>query len=324
MSERRELLESASLEIDLGGPVDWMVVNAGGHGFYRVRYTPALLQQLRPSILQRLTAIERYALVDDTWASVLSGNTTAADFLALARGLRDEDDLDVWTLLCGCLEQLGRLLDGEAEAHYQAVLRDLYSPTLERLGWTPKPDDNSRTLELRGLIIRSLAVAANDAANAGQQCRDLHTRYLQDGGSVEPNVAAATAAAVAWCGSEDDYGVFVERFKAGATPQEVRRYQNLLASFPGADQMGATLGMSLDGTVRTQDAPYLVAQCLRNRRLRRAGVALRARQLGGHAGSLIPTTPLCACWTASRPCRCPASPPTWRRFSTTMRYRKGN
>ena len=265
VTERRELLESASLEIDFGHPVDWMVVNAGGHGFYRVRYAPDLLQQLRPIMLQQLTAIERYTLVDDTWASVLAGSTAAADFLALAQGLRDESDLDVWTLLCGCLEQLSRLLDGEAESRYQAVLRDLYTPALERLGWTPKPDDTSRTLELRGLLIRSLAVVASDAG-AQEQCRDLHGRYLQDSSSVEPNVAAAAASAVACCGSEGDYGVFVERFKSGATPQEVRRYQNLLASFPGTDQIITTLDMSLDGTVRTQDAPYLVAQCLRNRR----------------------------------------------------------
>lgn len=264
VSERRELLESASMEIDFGHPVDWVVVNAGGHGFYRVRYALDLLQQLRPVILRQLTAIERYTLVDDTWASVLAGNTTAADFLALAQGLRDEDDLDVWSLLCGCLEQLGRLLDGEAEARYQAVLRALYTPALERLGWAPKPDDTSRVLELRGLLIRSLAVAANDA-DAQAQCRELHDRYLLDS-SVEPNVAAAAAVAVACCGNEDDYDVFVERFKSGATPQEVRRYQSLLASFPGAEQMATTLGMSLDGTVRTQDAPYLAAQCLRNRR----------------------------------------------------------
>jgi puromycin-sensitive aminopeptidase len=265
VSERRELLESASLEIDLGHPVDWVVVNAGGHGFYRVRYAPDLLQRLRPIMLQQLTAIERYSLVDDAWASVLSGTTSAADFLALAQGLRDENDLDVWTRLCGCLEQLGRLLDGEAEARYQAVLRDLYAPALERLGWTPKADDTSRTLELRGLIIRSLAVTANDAG-IQEQCRDLHASYMQDSSDVEPNVAAAAAAAVACCGNTDDYGMFVERFKTGATPQEVRRYQNLLALFPGADQMAATLAMSLDGTVRTQDAPYLVAQCLRNPR----------------------------------------------------------
>ena len=265
VAERRDLLESASRDLDFGGPVDWVVVNAGGHGFYRVRYAPDLLQQLRPIMLHQLSAIERYGLMDDTWASVLSGNTSAADFLALAQGLRDDDDLDVWTLLCGCLDHLGRLLDGEAEACYQAVLRGLYAPALERLGWAPKPDDTSRTLELRGLIVRSLAVAANDAG-VQEQCRELHARYLQDSSSVEPNVAAAAAAAVACCGGGDDYGVFVERSKTGATPQEVRRYQSLLASFPGSDQMAATLGMCLDGTVRTQDAPYLVAQCLRNRR----------------------------------------------------------
>ena len=261
--ERRELLESASPQIDFGHPVDWVVVNAGGHGFYRVRYDPNLLQELRPIMMHQLTAIERYSLVDDTWASVLSGNTTAADFLELAQGLRSENDLDVWTLLCGCLDQLGRLLDGEAETRYQAALRDLYGPTLERLGWAPKPDDDSRTLELRGQIIRSLAVAADDA-DAQHQCRELHARHLQDGSSVEPNIAAAAAAAVACGGGEDDYTAFVDRFKTGATPQEVRRYQSLLASFPGSAQMSATLTMSLDGTVRTQDAPYLVAQCLRN------------------------------------------------------------
>ena len=264
VSERRELLESAAPQISFGHSVDWVVVNAGGHGFYRVRYGPGLLQKLRPVMMQQLSAIERYVLVDDTWASVLSGHTSAADFLELARGLRSEHDLDVWTLLAGCLEHLGRLLEGEAEACYQGMLRDLYGPTLERLGWSTKPDDASRDLELRGLIIRSLAVAANDA-DVQRQCRELHDRYLQDSGRVEPNIAAAAAAAVACGGSGDDFAAFVERFRSGATPQEVRRYQNLLASFPDPAQMAATLDMSLDGTVRTQDAPYLVAQYLRNR-----------------------------------------------------------
>ena len=265
IGERRELLESTAPQIDFGHPVDWVVVNADGHGFYRVRYDPSLLQKLRPVMMYHLTPIERYSLVDDTWASVLSGHTPASDFLELAQGLRSENDLDVWTLLTGCLDHLGRLVEGEAEASYQALLRDLYSPTLERLGWSPKPDDTSRDLELRGLIVRSLAVSANDVG-VQRRCRELHDHCLQDHRGVEPNLAAAAAAAVACGGGGDDYAAFVERFRTGATPQEVRRYQNLLASFPGSAQMSATLGMTLDGTVRTQDAPYLVAQCLRNRR----------------------------------------------------------
>ena len=261
--ERQELLESASLDVHFGNTVDWVVANAGGHGFYRVRYAPNLLRQLQAVMLQQLSAIERYGLVDDAWESMVAGSPTAADFLALARELQDEDDLDVWRLLCDRLEQLGRLLDGEAEACYQAVLFDLYAPALERLGWMPGPDDTSRVRELRGLIIRSLAVQANDAGTQAQ-CRELHAKYLEDSSSVEPNIAAAVATAVAFFGGEEDYRLFVQRFKNATAPQEEQRYRTLLASFPDANYMAETLAMCVGGTVRTQDAPHLVAQCLRN------------------------------------------------------------
>jgi puromycin-sensitive aminopeptidase len=264
VAEQRALLESDALDIDLGGEVDWLVVNAGGHGFYRVRYAPALLQHLTPVMMQQLQPIERYGLVDDTWASVLAGSTSAVDFLNFARGFSGETDLDVWTVLASCLSQLDRLLDGEPRQRYQAILRELYGPALARLGWEPRPDDASRTLELRGLLIRSIAIAGQDQ-EALAACRDLHAQYLEDRSSVEPNIAAAVAAAVASAGSCADYTAFVDRFKHAATPQEERRYQSLLAAFPGVEEIASTLEMTLNGEVRTQDAPYLVAQCMRNR-----------------------------------------------------------
>ena len=217
IEERRELLEAATREIDLGAEIDWMVVNAGGHGFYRVRYSADLLQKLSPVMMQQLQSIERYGLVDDTWASVMSGHTSTVDFLEFAKGFSQETDLDVWTVLGGCLSQLDRLLEGEARARYQAVLRDLYGTALDRLGWEPRPDDASRTLELRGLLIRSLSVSGQDADALGK-CRELHQKYLQDRASVEPNIASAVAVAVAAAGTAADYTTFVERFKNGGNP----------------------------------------------------------------------------------------------------------
>ena len=41
--------------------VDWAVVNAGGHGFYRVRYGPDLLARLAGDPA-RLAPIERFNL----------------------------------------------------------------------------------------------------------------------------------------------------------------------------------------------------------------------------------------------------------------------
>lgn len=264
VDERRELLESATGEIDLGAEIDWVVVNAGGYGFYRIRYASDLLQKLSPVMMQQLQPIERYGLVDDTWASVMSGHTSTVEFLEFAKGFNSETDLDVWTVLSACLSQLDRLLEGEARTRYQAVLRDLYGAALSRLGWDPQPDDASRTLELRGLLIRSLTVSGQDAESL-EKCRELHRNYLQDRASVEPNIASAVATAVASAGTQDDYATFIARFKAATTPQEERRYQTLLAAFPGESEIATTLEMTLNGEIRTQDAPYLVAQCMRNR-----------------------------------------------------------
>jgi aminopeptidase N len=148
--------------------------------------------------------------------------------------------------------------------NHQERLRQLYRPALDRLGWEPGADDGSRTLELRGLLLRALAVTARDA-DAIAYSRTVHARYLHDSTEVEPNLAAAVAGAVAAVGTSDEYAVFLARVQQAATPQEERRYQMLLAAFPEERELARTLAMCLDGTIRTQDAPYLVAQCLRHR-----------------------------------------------------------
>jgi aminopeptidase N len=223
-----------------------------------------MLKALAASMFENLTPIERYGLVDDTWSSVMAGRTSASDFLDFARSFQAETDLDVWTVLSGCLAGLDKLVEGEAKLQYKAAVRDLAQPALDRLGWEPGESDSSRDLELRGLFIRLLANVGDDELalkNAG----DLHDSYLTDAGSVEPNIAAAATGVVASKGGSDEYEVFLGKYQDPSTPQEERRYQLALSAFPGEAEMDRTLAMSLDGTVRTQDAPYLLAVCMRNK-----------------------------------------------------------
>ena len=264
VSEIRYLLEEKSSEVKLDSPADWVVVNAGGSGFFRARYTKDMLKSISSSMFSNLSSIERYGLVNDTWSSVMAGRTSAADFLEFARSFKLETDLDVWTVLSGCLSGLEKLVEGEAENQYRAVVRDLAQPGLDRLGWEPGDTDSPRDLELRGLFIRLLANVGNDdlaLENAG----DLHDSYLRDAGSVEPNMAAAVTGVVASKGDTAKYDLFLKKYRNPSTPQEERRYQSALSAFPGEAEMKRTLAMTLDGTVRTQDAPYLLAVCMRNK-----------------------------------------------------------
>jgi len=184
--------------------------------------------------------------------------------VAFARGFADETDAEVWAQLTGCLAALDRLLEGEGRDAMRSVVRDLVGPALHRIGWEPSEGQTSRDLELRGTLIRALAVTGNDQS-ARERARGLHARYLEDPGSIDANVAAAVTGVVANGGTDADYDTFFQRFKSPLDPQEEQRYLRTLVGFPSSEQMSRTLAMTLSGEIRTQDAPYLLAGCMVNR-----------------------------------------------------------
>src|ERR1044071_2855334 len=79
---------------------DWIVVNAGGHGFYRVGYSHQLLDALKGS-LDQLSSVEKFGLVNDTWAATLAGLVGPSDYLSLVDLMGDERDLHIWEKING-------------------------------------------------------------------------------------------------------------------------------------------------------------------------------------------------------------------------------
>ena len=241
----------------------WVNANGGSNGFYRVNYSTDLMASLRDA-MGEMEAIERYSIADDQWSSMAAGSSSAIDYVRLAEQYSDEDDLDVWTLLTRNLASLERIIEDEgARTRMRSRLGILYSAGLSRLGWEPRDGESPRDLELRGILARSLGISARDG-DALARLRELHDRYLS-GDAVEPNLASASANAVAIVGSASDYEVFLGRYKNAATPQEERRYMSLLSSFPGEGETRNTLEMCINGEVRSQDAPYLAGGAMFNR-----------------------------------------------------------
>ncbi|MGI9119884.1 MAG: ERAP1-like C-terminal domain-containing protein, partial [Acidimicrobiales bacterium] len=257
----RVLLDGASAELSLAG--EPVVVNAGGHGFYRARYSPELLASLRRS-LDRLAPVERALLVDDTWAAVLAGDTPASAFLELAGGFSAETDRTVWATLAGPVGAIDHILDGQAREHLRAWVRDLTGSALVRLGWEPDPDDDELTRQLRGIVIGAAGVLGDDH-DVQARARLVHNAYLDDPTSVDPDVASAVLGVTASTGTSDDYATMADRALASSSPQEALRYLYALARFPQADLAERTLAMALTDEVRSQNAPYLVLRLLANR-----------------------------------------------------------
>jgi len=239
----------------------WAMVNPTAAGFYRVAYEGGLLDRLLddgPS----LDPLQRYVLVDDQWALAVADRLGVAEYLAFAeRMAASEDDLAAWRRLAATLGALDHLVPDNGRAGLQARVRDMAKPAWYRVGWAPTGGESERTAELRGLLARTLAVEGNDA-EAIARCREL-----MGAAPVDPALAAAAVAVVAATGDESDYEEMCRRFEEAPTPQLELRYLMALTGFDRPGLMDRTLTAALDGTVRSQDAGFVLRGCLENRGL---------------------------------------------------------
>ena len=261
--EHRELLSEDELTISLAGEPEWVVVNASATGFYRVRYAPALLDKLTADPKALLEPLERFNVVSDTWASALAGHDDAAAFTTLARCFEEEDDPDVWTALLAPLRLFEKVV-GEAGATVLArYVHGLVLPEFVRLGWHRADDEPERSGQLRAQLMVALGTIAADDAVVGR-CRQLHDDYVRDRDAVDADLIDGVVGVVAENGGEDDYELFMSRYRNPVTPQEEMRYLYALGRVPDPALIQRTLVLTLS-EVRTQNAPYLVGQMLAGR-----------------------------------------------------------
>ena len=257
---KKLLLEDPEIRIDVGGTLGWVVVNEGGHGFYRVRYAPDLQSALENE-LESLPPIERFQLVADAWAATVAGLVPVNEYLDLTEKFRNETDKNVWSVIIGSLGYLNRVIDPEARPRLEALVRDRLSPVVARLGWSPPAAENDLRRQLRGDLLRSLGTLGNDQ-NVHGKARELYARVQDDPSAADPNVVPALIHILAHAGEEAEYQEFSGKFKRATTPQEEQRYLYSLAGFRQPPLLQRTLEKTINGEIRTQDAPFVVRSIL--------------------------------------------------------------
>ncbi|MBM4440919.1 MAG: M1 family metallopeptidase [Candidatus Rokubacteria bacterium] len=265
----RVMLEGEEQRVPAPARFKRVLVNAGGHGFYRVRYEPALLDAL-VGRLDGLAPIERFNLVNDTWAAALAGLVPITDYLELTARFRGERDRNVWSAIIGGLHSLNRIVAPAERTGLQALVRDRLTPALTALGWSPRAGEDELTRQLRGDLIRAAGTLGNDP-DVQRRAAELYAAAVGDGGpatggppppprktaEVDANVLPALIAILATAGDEPRYRDFLERFRRAATPQEEQRYLYALTFFPQPHLIDETLQRTVNGEIRTQDAPFV-------------------------------------------------------------------
>lgn len=260
---RRLLLTERDTTMALPAGTTNVFLNAGGHGFYRVRYDRSLFARLVDGGLARLPAIERFGLVSDAWATTVAGLTPLQDYLELTGHFLHERDKNVWAVLLDSFAFLNRILPRGERPALERFVRHRLTPAVKDLGWDPRAGEDDLTRQLRGDLLAALGKLGNDPG-IQRQAVERYREYESHPAAVDPNVVPALVTILAHIGDAARYDQFAKRYKSAATPQEERRYLFSLAGFPDPALLSRTLASTLNGDVRTQDAPFLVSAVLGN------------------------------------------------------------
>ncbi|MEM7092466.1 MAG: M1 family metallopeptidase [Actinomycetota bacterium] len=260
--ETTTVLMSPHGAVPLSDVTSTVIVDPDSNGFFRTRYDGALAARLAGQLMD-LSAGQRYRLFDDLFDLVLAGEATVGDFVQLCRALEDETAPPVWSAVTSGFATLGQVAPTDPERdRIGAIFAEVAGPQLTALGFdVADADEDQLVNEVRATLFSALGSLSRDIPVIN------HARTLFSGESTTDNASVESAAVrvIGSTGNRADFDECYRRFTAAPSPQIERRYLFSLARFDDTDAIDELCARTLDGSVRSQDAAFLLGQALGNR-----------------------------------------------------------
>ena len=247
------------------------LVNAGGDGYYRVKYSVKTLNEIATG-LQELSVLERSSMLSDQFYLAIAGHIPISEYLNFTASYRKEMDSTVTSVFCTNLQQLNLLIDDSSTDDFAAFVRDRLAQDRKVFSWTTSPSDSDLTKRERALVLSTLGTIGQDKEII-REARSLAEKYYTNADAIDADLVEPMIDIVAYNGNATDYSKIENLFTKANTPEQRHTALMALGMFQDPALLQNTLKMSLTNRVQKQDGPDVIAEIM----------GLRAgRQLGWH------------------------------------------
>jgi aminopeptidase N len=258
-AEACALLSGRSQPITLDGCSSWVFANVDSRGYYRTSYETDDLRALGAAVSSgQLTAVEQTALIEDLWTLVRLDEQSIAEYLSFSSQLvQTQVSPAIATALWRINFISERIADDKLRPVLASWVRQTVQPLVQRLGWTPKPNEPEDIESIRSAALFTMGNAGRDPAvlREARRLADLHiTRTAR----LPPGVVDTVLPLAALTGDNALYERYLSEMHGSASPGEQQQYLAALSFFGDPELQKRTLAYATSSNIRTHDAPTLI------------------------------------------------------------------
>jgi len=152
------LLTQRQQQFTLQGCSKFVFPDSSALGYYRFDYDAAAMRQLGNAVDTVLTPDERIALIGNEWALMRIGKHSVGDYLALGAQLKNTPGATLLGSFGQHLNTINDYLVTDADRPaFQAWVRTQFSPVLQQLGYTARPNDTPEDKQKRAYLFEGWA-----------------------------------------------------------------------------------------------------------------------------------------------------------------------
>ncbi len=222
----------------------WVLPNAGGLGYYRVRPEGELIDRLFAHGMRKLSLPERIGVIGDVDALVGSGQIPAGDALALVDTLEEDGNRHVVGAAVGIAEDPDEIIGAALRPNYERFVRKVFGARAKALGWTPKKGEDEDTRILRNAVVGLVARQGGDKALVAEATR-LAWAWLDDHKSLDAEMVRLVLDVAARNGDRKLYDRLHADAKKADSLEERRKLLGPMGRFSDPEIAKVALALTL-------------------------------------------------------------------------------
>eukprot|EP01101_Sappina_pedata_P008253 TRINITY_DN452_c0_g2_i3.p1 TRINITY_DN452_c0_g2~~TRINITY_DN452_c0_g2_i3.p1 ORF type:complete len:626 (+),score=222.47 TRINITY_DN452_c0_g2_i3:281-2158(+) len=241
---------------------DWLKLNASETSFFRVNYSPELLERLSVAVARGEIKVpsDRLEIQNDAFALSRSGVIETTHALNLASKFTQEADYTVWGDLANNINSVEKLvggLEGVGE-RFSLFGQRLFKDAFVNVGWDPKQGESHSTSLLRSLLLSKLGSYGEPEVVA-----EAKKRFQSSADSLPADLRQAVYGMVVASG-EEGYNALLDKFRKSDMQEEKMRCVRALGRTKSESLLTRTLELSLSPEIRSQDIVSLIGSVSAN------------------------------------------------------------